>query len=147
MFLNAVGLEVDFTDTAASTSRCTAFGLVEEVLAQCLICLSTVVHRLREFIYCLVVAWVVSLFFSSNVLNTLSPGVNRIAPIAAALNGDVVYASDDAEKALFSPMRPPAIFKAPERYSVLFAITYKFNFVCCIDITCLIIINTTCVVI
>jgi len=140
MLLDAVGLEVDATDAAAS---CSSF--VQEITLLSLG--GWIVNGLRKLVHCLIVARVVGLFFCRNVLNTLSPGVNRRAPVAGALNSDVVYASHNAEKALFSPMGPPAIFKAPERYSVLFSITYKFNFVCCMDITCLIIINTTSVVI
>jgi len=106
-----------------------------------------IVNGLREFVYCLIVAWVVGLSFSRNVFNTLSPSVKRSAPIAAALSSDVVRASHDAEKALFSPMRSPAISEAPERYSVFFTPTYKSNFMYCIEIACLIIVNTTRVII
>jgi hypothetical protein len=44
-------------------------------------------------------------------------------------------------------MRPPAISEAPKRCSVFFTPTYEGNFVHCIDIACLIIVNTTCIVI
>ena len=138
--MNSVGFQVNLADTAAS---CSIF--VKEIIL--LSFREGIVNGLWEFVYSLIVARVVCLSFSSNVLNTICPCVNRGAPITAALSSNVVRPSHDTEKSFFSPMRPPAISEAPERGSVFLTPTYKSNFVYCVEIACLIIVNTTCVVI
>jgi len=62
-----------------------------------------------------VVSLVVLLFVSGGVLNSISPGVERLSPVATGLDGDVVLSLDDTDETIFTPVGTPGVSDSPER--------------------------------
>jgi len=86
------------------------------------------INWLWEWVYGLVIVWMILLGLDCLMANTFGPSVKGGSPSAISLNSDVVYTTADSEETFFSPMVTPGVADIPIFLAIFIsAISYNFD--------------------